>query len=211
MTALRWLRRKPTWAGQLDFAGPRVRTAWWSWALLLLSLLAWLALADHADRLGTEREEAEAQIKRLARADRLLRLERAVQLKASASAGPIGTPAPVLDDASLEDATQVAWRLAYPWSAVLSGMESAAAAQQVVLMSMSLDLTAMGQAALRAQGAVRDDAAALRWAAGLPQGQLLGRQALGAPFVNVRGSYALKADVQAVWPVVTSPPGGVTP
>lgn len=186
------------WPEALDFAGPRVRAAWWSWALLGVALLAGLALEHRVATFEEARADTVRELERLARADRRQRLERAIAARGAATA-PERVAAPALQGPVVVEATQLARRLAYPWTAVLQGLEAEAARQQVVLMSMSLDASALDQPLLRAQGAVQSDQAALRWAAGLPQGQLLARQALATPFVARQGSYALKADVQAVW------------
>ncbi|RZL11476.1 MAG: hypothetical protein EOP40_02470 [Rubrivivax sp.] len=189
----------PRWPEQLDFAGPRVRTAWWSWALLGLALLAALGLEHRVTALEEARAEVAAELKRLRRADQRQRL--ALAASGGMRRTPVGhiTPAPALQGAAMQEAALLARQLAYPWAAVLQGLETESARQQVVLMGMSLEVSSGQQAVLRAQGAVRDDMAALRWAAGLPAGQLLGRQALASPFVAAQGPYGLKADVQAVW------------
>lgn len=200
MNAWSWPHGWPAaWAEQLDFAGPRVRTTWWAWAVLAVALMAAMMLAERLDTLALAREDTAAQRQRLERADRQQRIARAAARRQTAPVAA-GTPqGQALDAAMVDDALQVAWHLSYPWPQVLMGMEARAAQQQVVLLSLSLDASSPRQAVMQAQGAVQDDLAALQWAASLPQGQLLGRQALQAPFVGSRGAYGLKADVRAVW------------
>jgi len=64
------------WAEQLDFAGPRVRTAAWSWAVLGAGVLALLVVADQGDAQHQAIDEAQAQLKRLGKADRQWRAQR---------------------------------------------------------------------------------------------------------------------------------------
>ncbi len=190
--------RSTRWAEALDFSGPRARVAWWSWALLGVALLAGLALEHRVAVLEEASGETARELERLVRADRRQRLERAIAAQARPTV-PGSVAAPALHGPVILEVTHLAGRLAYPWPAVLQGLQAEAARQQVVLMAVSLDVSALDHAVLRAQGAVQNDVAALRWAAGLPQGQLLGRQALGTPFVARQGRYGMTAEVQAIW------------
>lgn len=215
---MNWAAWQGGWVEAMDFAGPRVRPAWWAWCLLGVAVLALLVLAERLDHQEGARVESAAQLKRLERADRQQRLQRAAALRqADGSSGPRsgagpGEPAsaaPPLTGSAVTEAAQMARLLSYPWADVLYRMEMQAAEHQVVLMGMSLNLaSSSARPLLRAQGAVQGDSAALQWASGLPQGQLLSRQALATPFEGLRGRYAMKADVQAMW---SDGPAGSTP
>lgn len=207
------------WAEQLDFAGPRVRTAAWSWAVLGAGVLALLVVADQGDAQRQAIDEAQAQLKRLSKADRQLRIEQAakagvrsekaqaagaVARAASALDAPDAPVAPKLDDQALPEAVAMAALLAYPWPEVLRDVSQRASDHKVVLMALTLDLSgwdaaAMPTPAARLLAAVPSDEVALRWAAELPEGQLKARAALQTPFTSVLGSFALKAEVQARW------------
>jgi hypothetical protein len=204
------------WAEQLDFAGPRVRTAAWSWAVLGAGVLALLVVADQGDAQHQAIDEAQAQLKRLAKADRQLRIERAAKAgvrsdkaqaapTASRAASDAGVPqAPKLDDQALPEAVAMAAFMAFPWPEVLRDVSQRAMDHKVVLMALSLDLAGWDAAAMpapnaRLLAAVPSDEVALRWAAELPEGQLKSRAALQAPFTSMLGTFALKAEVQARW------------
>src|SRR5258708_5926672 len=62
--------RTRRWPSQLDFRPMRPRPAPWAWAMLVAGLLSVLWLADQAEHLQQRQDEAQAQLKRLARADR---------------------------------------------------------------------------------------------------------------------------------------------
>jgi hypothetical protein len=204
------------WAEQLDFAGPRVRTAGWSWAVLGAGVLALLVVADQGDAQHQAIDEAQAQLKRLSKADRAVRLARAAKAEvrsdkarakassdASASA-PEVPAAPKLDDQALPEAVNMAAFMAYPWPDLLRDVSQRAMDHKVVLMALSLDLSGWDAGAApvptaRLLAAVPSDEVALRWAADLPEGQLKTRSALQTPFSSLWGSFALKAEVQARW------------
>jgi hypothetical protein len=204
------------WAEQLDFAGPRVRTAAWSWAVLGAGVLALLVVADQGDAQRQAIDEAQAQLKRLGKADRQLRIERAAKAgvrsdkaqatpTASRAASDADVPqAPKLDDQALPEAVAMAAFMAYPWPEVLRDVSQRAMDHKVVMLALSLDLAGWEAAAMpapnaRLLAAVPSDEAALRWAAELPEGQLKSRAALQTPFTSLLGTFALKAEVQARW------------
>jgi len=207
------------WAEQLDFAGPRVRTAGWSWAVLGAGVLALLVVADQGDAQHQAIDEAQAQLKRLTKADRAVRLARAAKAevrsdnaraKASADTSSSSTAlpevpaAPKLDDQALPEAVNMAAFMAYPWPDLMRDVSQRAMDHQVVLMALSLDLSGWDAGAApvptaRLLAAVPSDEVALRWAADLPEGQLKTRSALQTPFSSLWGSFALKAEVQARW------------
>jgi hypothetical protein len=204
------------WAEQLDFAGPRVRTAGWSWAVLGAGVLALLVVADQGDAQHQAIDEAQAQLKRLSKADRAVRLARAAKAevrsdkaraKASSdtSASALEVPAaPKLDDQALPEAVNMAAFMAYPWPDLMRDVSQRAMDHKVVLMALSLDLSGWDAGAApvptaRLLAAVPSDEVALRWAADLPEGQLKTRSALQTPFSSLWGSFALKAEVQARW------------
>lgn len=208
------------WAEQLDFAGPPVRTAAWAWAVLGAGVLALVAVADQGDAQHQAMDEAQAQLKRLSKADRQLRIARAAKAgvrsdkapiapaagnKAGAAASSLDAPeAPKLDDQALPEAVAIAAFMAYPWPEVLRDVAQRAMDHKVVLMALSLDLAGWDAAAMpvptaRLLAAVPSDEVALRWAAELPEGQLKSRSALQTPFTSMLGTFALKAEVQARW------------
>jgi hypothetical protein len=209
------LQSRP-WAEQLDFAGPRVRTAAWAWAVLGAGVLALLVVADQGEAQRQAIDEAQAQLKRLSKADRQLRIERAAKAgvrsdkaQASSGVGPSASDlealqAPKLDDQALPEAVAMAAFMAYPWPEVLRDVSQRAMDHKVVLLALSLDLSGWDAAAMpvptvRLLAAVPSDEVALRWAAELPEGQLKSRAALQTPFTSMLGSFALKAEVQARW------------
>lgn len=194
------------WADELDFAGPRVRTALWSWALLIMGVAACMAVAEQAQEATVAQAEAQAMLHRLERAKHQQTMARAAPRAASAA----GLPArQKLDEASTRQAAQVAQWLAYPWSAVIERVEQSALQEQAVLTGFSLDISSLGakldaRPPVRLQAALRDDASALRWVAAHGEGaQMLGRSALSAPFEAMTGRYALRAE--ATWPAGATP------
>lgn len=197
---------QPGWADELDFVGPRVRTALWSWALLIIGVAACMAVAESAQQTMAAQKEAEATLHRLERAKRQQTMARAAPRSASA-AGP--STRQNLDEASTRQALQVAQWLAYPWSEVITKVEQSAQQEQAVLTGFSLDISSLGAKLdapppVRLQAALRDDASALRWVAAHGEGaQMLGRSALSAPFETMTGHYALRAE--AAWPAGVVP------
>jgi len=210
---------RQAWAEQLDFAGPRVRTAVWSWGVLGAGVLALLVVADQGDAQRQSIDEAQAQLKRLSKADRQVRLAHAAKAgvrsdkaraagaapqAAQGASSPELPVAPKLDDPALPEAVAMAAFLAYPWPEVLRDVSQRASDHKVVLMALTLDLSGWDAAAMpvpaaRLLAAVPSDEVALRWAADLPEGQLKARAALQTPFTSLLGSFALKAEVQARW------------
>jgi hypothetical protein len=208
--------QSPAWAEALDFAGPRVRTATWSWAVLGAGVLALLVVADQGEAQHLAIDEAQAQLKRLSKADRALRLARAApsevrsdQARAKAGAAtsasaPEVPAAPKLDDQALPEAVNMASFMAYPWPDLLRDVSQRGMDHKVVLMALSLDLSGWDAGAApvptaRLLAAVPSDEVALRWAADLPEGQLKTRSTLQTPFSSAWGRFALKAEVQARW------------
>ena len=190
------LWREAAWADELDFVGPRVRTAPWAWALLLGGLLAAGWVWPQIAQLDTALSEEQQVLKRLQRA------EHQAQLAVKAVRSPTGqhTAAYRLTPEAARHAAQLAQGLAYPWMDVLTQVESVAQAEQAVLLSFSLDLAplaaqAQAQPEIHLSAAVKDDDAALRWAhAQGPSAQLLNRERLGASFVTAAGSYEWRAE-----------------
>ncbi|MBC7702033.1 hypothetical protein [Aquabacterium sp.] len=197
---------KAPWADKLDFAGPRIRTALWSWALLVAAMAACMAVAEQAQALITSQGEAQAMLHRLERAKHQQALAAAVPRAASSPAQAADRK---LNDVALRQAARVAQLLAYPWPVVVGRVEQAALQEQAVLTSFSLDINSLGGKAearpqARLQAALRDDASALRWTAAHGDGaQMLGRDALATPFASTQGHYALRAE--AAWPVGVAP------
>ncbi|MES2089037.1 MAG: hypothetical protein V4532_03505 [Pseudomonadota bacterium] len=195
-----------TWADGLDFVGPRVRTALWSWALLVGGLAACMAVSEQAQQFITHRDEAQAMLHRLERAQHQQTMARAAPRAASSPGQAVAQP---LDDATLRQAVRVAQQLAYPWPAVIERVEQSAQQEHAVLTGFSLDISSLGgkgetRPQVRLQAALHDDASALRWvAAHGDQAQMLGRDALSTPFDTAQGHYALRAE--AVWPAQEQP------
>lgn len=197
-----WPRRQPVWADDLDFVGPRVRTAAWAWALLLGGLVAGIWVWAEVSRVDTEMAEARMLVKRLQRAEHQAHIDKLARSQPSkANAG--GAASPLSPDGARHAAQFAQW-LAYPWLSVLEQAESSAKAEQAVMLSFSLDLAPLAaqteaQAEVRAVAAITDDDAALRWAhAQGASAQLLHRERLAAPFVTSAGRYEWR--VEASWP-----------
>lgn len=198
----RWLPDKAAvWPAALDFKAPRVRPAPWAWLLLAVGLASVLWMADRVDALQAQQLEAQAQLKRLGRADRLARVERAALARTEQAQAPqAAASAPILESAAADEAVGMIRALAFPWPGMLAKMERSASAAGAVMLSMSTSLDDAGPSAgpvWRLQAAVRDDAAALGWADSLPAGRLISRASLAAPFSTAQGAYGLKAEVQA--------------
>jgi hypothetical protein len=190
------------WADELDFVGPRVRTAPWAWLLLVAGLLSLAWALPQVQAVEADRAEAQLTLKRLQRAAH----QQAVATKvaqAPTDKPSSGKLAPPLSPDAARQAAQLAQWLAYPWMQVLSQVEQAAQAEQAVMLGFSLDLTALGSRAdvwpdVRLSAAVRDDIAALKWLdAQGPAAQLLGRDRLGSGFDTPMGHYDWR--VEAVW------------
>jgi hypothetical protein len=205
--AASWAALRPaSWSEALDFVGPRVRVALWSWAVLVGGLAACMAVSEQAQQSLASRDEAQAQWRRLERAQHQQALARAQPRAAKASES---AAAPTLDDDTARKAARVAQLLAYPWAAVIERVEQSAQQERAVLTGFSLDIGSLGgsldaRPQLRLQAALRDDASALRWVAALGEGaQMLGRDALSTPFDTMQGHYALRGE--AVWSAGVQP------
>lgn len=192
-------RWKPRWAESLDFVGPRVHVALWSWALLVLGLAVGMAVAEQAQTLQSSQDEVQATLRRLERAQHQQKLAMAAP-RAASSAESGQAAASALDATKAKQAARVSQLLAYPWPAVISRMEQAAQQEHAVLTGFSLDINGLGGKAdalpqARLQAALFDDASALRWVSAHGDGaQLLGRDLLASPFETEQGAYALRAE-----------------
>lgn len=193
--------RGDRWVSRLDFRPERAKPAAWAWAVLGAGLLSVLWLADQSEHLRQRQAEAQEQLQRLARADRQVRLERAVQARVEGAQAPqAAASAPVLSAAEADEAVAMVRSLAFPWAETLQRMELSASKAGAVMLSMSTSLDDAGRTAgptWRLQAAVPDDAAALGWAATLPAGRLVSRASLATPFSTAHGPYGLKAELQA--------------
>lgn len=191
--------RAPRWARLLDFVGPRVDTAVWSWLVLAAGLLAAGMLAPQLDQMEQERQEARASLQRLQRAAH----QQTLAATAPAMPDDKGALAPPLTPDTAARAAQLAQWLGYPWMAVMRQIETTAQAEQAVMLSFSLDIATLGSKAgklpdIRVSAAVQDDASALRWAqAQGPSAQLLSRERLGTSFTAAAGQYDWR--VEATW------------
>jgi hypothetical protein len=196
MKGMRHKLRAPAWAGELDFVGPRARTAPWAWGLLLAGLLALAWVLPQLTQVEADLQEAQQTLKRL---------DRAAHQQAVAAQAPQVLPdkadlAPPLSGDSAQHAAQLAQWLAYPWMRVMDQVDAAAHGEQAVMLSFSLDLATLGSKPgvwpeVRVSAAVRDDASALRWAqAQGPSAQLLSRERLGTTFVAANGQYDWRAE-----------------
>lgn len=198
--------RVPDWAEALNLAGPRVRTASWSWVLLLAGLTAVAWVWPQVEQIEAEAAQAQADVQRLQRA----RHQADVRVQAR-SHGGAGASAPVdastlAPDQAAQAARMLSW-LAFPWEATLRQADEAAVQAQALMLGFSLDLNGWNgqpqtQAWVRMSAAVVDDAAALRWAQALgPQAQLISRDRLGTPLDTHRGTYTARAELS--WPGAT--------
>jgi len=203
-----WLA-SPDWAEGLNFAGPRVRTSFWGWALLAFGLMgAWHA-ADLARQVQAEHDEAQATLARLERGQQ----QQGVQVQAAAQALEARQGAvPVLKEDGLRQAAQLALWLGHPWGPVLDEVDEAARRSGVVLMQFSLDLSSLGpslgpsqgasgegagpQPELRLQATATDDVAALKWLQALgPRAAMRSREPLSEPYSAPSGQHTLRVDV----------------
>lgn len=220
---LPWLLPRPSWSEDLDFVGPRVRTAWWAWLVLGLGAMVVLMAYDAMAHTQQALIDAEQQHRRLSLADRGMRLTRALQARETVAQAAV---APPLTPADLPEVASMARTLAYPWAQALGQIDADAWAQQVVLLSLSVDLDqaaraaaggtgtaggALAQPMWRLQAAVRHDADALAWSARMPGGQILSRERLQQPFTGLLGRYDLKVDAQMPWPQQSTPEPAVAP
>jgi hypothetical protein len=191
--------RQHDWADELDFVGPRVRTASWSWVLLLAGLTAAVWVWPMVTQTDADMAQAQLDLKRLQRAVH----QREVEVKATQSAQIKGTGKAGLTSESMRHAAELAQGLGYPWMQVISKVEQAAQAEKAVMLAFSLDISTLATAPdaqpdVRMAAAVRDDESALRWAQTLGStAQLRGRERLATPFTSTAGAYDWR--VEAVW------------
>lgn len=207
-----------SWEDDLDVSGGRQRAAWWAWLLLAAGVLAVMVSVDHVDALRLKQEDTAEQVKRLSRADRQMRLQRALaaapqEAPASAS-GPhaavkeAASPAPALQGATVPAARRMVGLLAYPWSTQLDLLDAQATQAQVVMTQVSASLDGalspgagsgrLGMPAVRWQlkAYAKDDASALAFAHRLPQGELTNREVATQSFTTRAGTYALQVALE---------------
>lgn len=196
---LRWMP-SPQWAQELDFVGPRISPAPWSWLLLLLGLVALGLVLPRAQALADQQVEAEATLKRLQRAAH----QQTLTSRAPRLVVKQGAEAPALLPDTARHAAQLAQWLGYPWLTLLDEVDATAKGEQAVMLGFSLDLATLGSRAdsapdVRLSAAVRDDASALRWVqAQGGSAQLLSRERLSTPFVAAAGQYEWRAEAVLV-------------
>lgn len=194
-------KARSDWAESLNFAGPRVRISFWSWALLALGAIAVVHALQLAEQVDGEHEAVQAELSRLtahvrapAQADKPPHEEAQAQ---RVSAAPI----PVLSPDAHRSAAQLAAWLVHPWAEALDHADATAHRRGISLTRFQLDLGAWGTRAeqplaWRLQAAVPDDAAALAWVEDLgPQAELQRREALAQPVPSERGTLAWRTDV----------------
>lgn len=208
------------WVESLNFAGPRVRTSFWSWALLALGAIAVVHALDLARQVDEAQEAVQVELSRLQahvqpashpRAHEAVSGQRASTVHpaagmasasppAASASSPAG-PAPALQPDAWRSAAQLAAWLGNPWSAALDHADATAHQRGISLMRFQLDLATWGARAeqpltWRLQAAVPDDAAALAWVQDLgPQAELQRRDALAQPVSSERGTLAWRIDV----------------
>jgi hypothetical protein len=188
------------WADELDFVGPRVRTASWSWVLLLAGVTAAAWLWPSVMQADADLTQAQLDLKRLKRAaHQQAVVAKAAQVARAKGEGKAIDPSPD----NMRHAAQLAQSLGYPWMQVFDQVEQAAQAEHVVMLAFSLDIGTVASAQdaqpeVRLAAAVRDDESALRWAQTLgASAQLRGREKLNVPFTAAPGQYDWR--VEAVW------------
>ena len=187
------------WADELDFVGPRVRTASWSWVLLLAGLTAAVWVWPMVTQADADMSLAQLDLKRLQRAVHQHTVEvKATQLVQSKDPSKAG-----LSAEAMRHAAELSQSLGYPWMRVITQVEQAAQSEKAVMLAFSLDTSTLATAPdaqpdVRMAAAVRDDESALRWAQTLGStAQLRGREKLAMPFTATTGTYEWR--VEAVW------------
>lgn len=206
------------WAESLNFAGPRVRTSFWSWALLALGAIAVVHALELAGQVDEAQEAVQAEVSRLqAHAQQLASPQEGATGRhalatnpvtalapSSASAVSASSPAelaPALPPEAHRSAAQLAAWLAHPWAEALDHADATAHRRGISLTRFQLDLGMWGTRAdqplaWRLQAAVPDDATALAWVRDLgPQAELQRRDALAQPVPSERGTLAWRIDV----------------
>lgn len=206
-------RRHIDWAESLNFAGPRVRTSFWSWALLALAGIALVHALELAAQVDEARQAAQQELSRLqahARSPGQARGPDVSALAARASSGALvvspgltNEPAPQLQPDAWRSAAQLAAWLGHPWATALDHADASAHQRGIALTRFQLDLGTWGTQAgqplpWRLQAAVPDDATALAWVQDLgPQAELQRRDALAQPVPSERGTLLWRIDVSA--------------
>lgn len=202
------------WAESLNFAGPRVRVSFWSWALLALGAIAVVHAMALARQVDEASQEAHAELERLQRHARANARTNgapaspalgasAVAASAHGGASAADQVAPALQDEGWRSAAQLAAWLGHPWAPVLDQADASAHQRGIALMRFQLDLGSWGARAAqplswRLQAAVPDDATALAWLPDLgADAQLLRRDALAQAVSSERGTLAWRIDVSA--------------
>jgi len=206
MTGMSRASRVPDWAESLNLAGPRVRTASWSWLLLLAGLTAAAWVWPQVEQIEAESVQAKADVQRLQRARHQAELVVQARSHVTPGASAPADASALAPDQAMHAAQVLSW-LAFPWEATLQEADEAAVQAQALMLGFSLDLNGWNgqpqtQAWVRMSAAVVDDAAALRWAQGLgAQAQLISRDRLGTPLDTTRGTYTARAELS--WPGAT--------
>lgn len=202
-------RASTDWAESLNFAGPRVRTSFWSWALLALGAIALVHALELAAQVDEAQAAAQAQWSRLqdhvqARAPRPVQAMSTASAASAASAAPAGSPAeraPLLQTDAWRSAAQLAAWLGHPWAEALDHSDVSAQRRGIALTRFQLDLSAWGTHAdqplsWRLQGVAPDDTAAWAWVQDLgPHAELRRRDALAQPVPVEGGTLTWRIDV----------------
>lgn len=200
-----WLDRadRGDWAESLNFSGPRVRTSFWSWALLALGAIA----VVHAMELGSQMEASEqanqAELTRLQTHARALSSDAPASSADQAGVVSPKEQAPVLPPEGWRSAAQLAAWLGHPWATALDHADATAHQRGISLTRFQVDMGAWGARAgqplaWRLQAAVPDDATALQWVQALgPQAELQRRDALPQPVPSERGTLSWRIDVSS--------------
>ena len=168
-------RASPAWAESLNFIGPRVRTSFWSWALLALGAIAIVHALELAGQVDEAQQAAQEELSRLqvhapsheqheqherhreqARAKALgsdAPLTGAALSANASSSASIAKPtspeehAPTLQPDAWRSAAQLAAWLGHPWAAALDHADATAHQRGISLTRFQLDLGAWGSRA----------------------------------------------------------------
>ncbi len=199
---LHWADRVD-WAESLNFGGPRVRTSFWSWALLALGGIAVVHAMDLSSQLVDSEQITQAELSRLQAHARAKPSAAAASSAVPSGAASSQAQAPVLQPDGWRSAAQLAAWLGHPWAAALDHADATAHQRGISLTGFQVDLSAWGARAgqplaWRLQAAVPDDAAALQWVQELgPQAELQRRDALPQPVLSERGTLSWRIDVNS--------------
>ena len=191
------------WAESLNFSGPRVRTSFWSWALLALGAIAVVHAMDLSSQLVDSEQATQAELSRLQAHARAKPSAAAVSSADQAVKVSSQAQAPVLQPDGWRSAAQLAAWLGHPWAAALDHADATAHQRGISLTGLQVDLSAWGARAgqplaWRLQAAVPDDATALQWVQELgPQAELQRRDALPQPVPSERGTLSWRIDVSS--------------